>query len=237
LYLPGYRGPQRKLLHISDIHVSDGMAAEDLETGILAGLAEKPDLICLTGDFVSHLGAFDAAGLVRMLRRTADAAPTFAVLGNHDGGLWLSQFGAESSTTRIKDLVQSSGVHLLDNQHATAAGLHLVGVGDLWSGEFAPERAFSNATPAKPTIVLCHNPDGKDALTHRPWHLMLSGHTHGGQGRLPGLTPLWTPVRDKSMISGLHSWQGRHVFITRGLGSPRHVRAFCRPEVSVLHVA
>src|SRR5688500_4584746 len=79
----------RRILHISDIHMSDGMTAPELETGLAAGLSHRPDLICLTGDFVSRTHGFDRVGLDRLLRRAADTAPTYAVLGNHDGGRWL----------------------------------------------------------------------------------------------------------------------------------------------------
>jgi hypothetical protein len=65
---------------------------------------------------------------------------------------------------------------------------------------------------------------------------MLSGHTHGGQARVPVISRLWTPVHDKRYIAGLYTWDRRRLFITRGLGSPKHVRAFCRPEVSILEV-
>jgi uncharacterized protein len=235
--LKGSKLGGKKILHVSDIHMSDGMTAEDLEVGFRAGLREKPDAICLTGDFVSHLGWFDEAGLRRMLQWAAGTAPTYAVLGNHDGGKWLSDFGMESSTAKIKNLVRESGVRLLDNEAVQEGGLRLVGIGDLWSGEFHPEVAFNELPESDlPTVVLCHNPDGKDKMPGLDWDLMLCGHTHGGQGRIPGLKPIVLPVKDKSMVAGLYAWKGKQVFITRGLGSPRHVRAFCRPEVSLLHL-
>jgi predicted MPP superfamily phosphohydrolase len=83
---------------------------------------------------------------------------------------------------------------------------------------------------------MCHNPDGKDLLSNDRWDLMLSGHTHGGQARIPGLDPPWTPVLDKRFVAGLYQWEGRRLFITRGLGSPNRIRAFCRPEASILHI-
>jgi len=108
-------------------------------------------------------------------------------------------------------------------------------VADLWSGEFRPEQAFF--PDRGPNILLCHNPDGKDRLRGYPWDLMLSGHTHGGQVRL-GLVPaVWAPVRDRRYLAGLHEWEGRQLFITRGAGSPKHLRFGCRPEVSVLEIA
>lgn len=226
-----------RVLHIADIHTSDGMAAEDLERGLKLGLAQRPDVICLTGDFVSATSGFEEAGLRRMLRRAADTAPAFAVLGNHDGGRWLSRFGGDATVNRIGDLVQSAGVHLLHNRSARFGAVRLVGVADLWAGGLDGQAAFAGVDPAEPAILLCHNPDGKDRLRTMPWNLMLSGHTHGGQARVPGMQPIWAPVADKRFVSGLYGWDGRQLFITRGLGSPKHVRAMCRPEVSILEIA
>jgi predicted MPP superfamily phosphohydrolase len=228
------RAKPRRILHIADIHMSDGMNAADLEPGFRAGLSQKPDLICLTGDFVSETRGFDQQGLFRLLRTAAAAAPTYAVLGNHDGGAWLARWGGCRSTEFMQDLIKSAGVHLLHNQSTVAEDLTVVGVADLWSGEFNPEQAFACAPRSAPTLMLCHNPDAKGDLGHLPWDLMLSGHTHGGQVRVPGMTPLWAPVADKRFIAGLYNWENHQLFITRGLGSPKHVRAFCRPEVSIL---
>ncbi len=232
--LPGLR--PRRILHISDIHISDGMTAADLETGLQAGLSQRPDLICFTGDFVSTTVGFDRPGLERLLHRAADTAPSFAVLGNHDGGKWLGHRGGSASTQPLSDLIAATGVRLLHNQSAVAGDLTIIGLGDFWSGEFDPRRAFAAARPSAATLVLCHNPDGKRAIAELPWDLMLSGHTHGGQACIPGINPVWTPVRDKRFVAGLYRWKDRQLFITRGLGSPHHVRAFCRPEASILEL-
>ncbi len=234
--VPLPKASPKRILHISDIHMSDGMTAADLRTGLQAGLARKPDLICFTGDYVSETTNFDRQGLVNLLQSASATAPTFAVLGNHDGGAWLHRWGGNRSTALIRDLIESAGVHLLHNESAAIGDITVIGVADLWSGEFAPEKAFAKAPNTAATIVLCHNPDAKTSLVHHPWDLMLSGHTHGGQVRIPGITPTWVPVADKRFIAGLYEWENRHLFITRGLGSPRHVRAFCRPEISLLHI-
>jgi predicted MPP superfamily phosphohydrolase len=199
-------------------------------------LAQKPDLICFTGDYASHSYGFDAIGLREILREASESAPTYGVLGNHDGGAWLRSLGGDSSTTRMKDLLDAAGVRLLYNASAQAHGLNVVGIADIWSGEARAKRAFEDVDPMRPTIALCHNPDGKTLMKAHPWNLMLSGHTHGGQARIPGIAPSWLPVSDKRFIAGLYEWEDRNLFITRGLGSPKHVRAFCRPEVSILHL-
>jgi hypothetical protein len=225
---------QWRVLHVADIHMSDGVKPVDLENAFESGLAQKPDLICLTGDFVSSIRGFDQQSLFRILRRARSTAPTYAVLGNHDNGTWLPQRGGGHSSKFMQDLIRSSGVHLLHNESAALEDLTLVGMADLWSDEFDPERAFAHAPRATNTLLLCHNPDGKDHTKRWRWDLMLSGHTHGGQVRVPGITPYWAPVSDKRFIAGLYEWEDRQLFITRGIGSPRHVRAFCRPEISIL---
>ena len=234
LVIPGIR--PKRILHVADIHISDGMTANELEVGVVAGLATRPHMICVTGDFISSTVGFDRPGLLRLLRRLSRAAPTFAVLGNHDGGDWLARYGGSRSTQVIREIVADAGIRLLHNESAVFDDLAVIGVGDYWSGEFHPDRAFAKASAAPGTVLLCHNPEAKRSLVDWRWDLMLSGHTHGGQVRIPGINPLWTPVWDKRFVAGLYGWQGRQIFITRGLGSPKHVRAFCRPEVSVLEI-
>jgi predicted MPP superfamily phosphohydrolase len=146
-------GP-RRLLHLSDLHISDGMTASDLARGLEAGLAQRPDFICITGDFVTTTTGFDRPGLEGLLRRAAGAALTYAVLGNHDGGEWLGRRRGSPSTRLMADLVSGTGVRLLHNDSATEQGITLAGIADLSSGEFDPARAFVNVPPHAPTIVL-----------------------------------------------------------------------------------
>jgi len=136
----------------------------------------------------------------------------------------------------MRDLIRSSGVRLLHNESTAVEDMTLVGVGDYWSGEFDPERAFAQTPRGAGTLLLCHNPVAKRDLLRWQWDLMLSGHTHGGQVRVPGFTPVWAPVADKRFIAGLYGWEKRQLFITRGIGSPKHIRAFCRPEVSIIEI-
>ncbi|MBL8174330.1 MAG: phosphodiesterase YaeI [Bryobacterales bacterium] len=225
---------RRLVLHVSDLHTSDGLTAEDLEAGLEMGLRQRPDLICFTGDFVTTTRGYDRVGLERLLRRAADTAATYAVLGNHDGGAWLGRRGGSASPREIADLVEGAGIRLLRNEWVVDGDLTLVGVEDYWSGELDGERAFGGAPEGVARVLLSHNPDAKGELVEQGWDLMLSGHTHGGQARLPGWTPPWAPVADKRYVEGLHEWGGRQLFVTRGMGSPKHVRAFCRPEVSIL---
>jgi predicted MPP superfamily phosphohydrolase len=225
--------PALRILHLADLHCSDGLPASSLLRALEMGLERRPDLICLTGDYVTTTKGFDEEGLRRIFRRASDSAPTYGVMGNHDGGQWLSRFGGSSSSYGMRQILAGEGVTVLHNESAQLPeGIELVGMGDLFSGEF---RMFSGVSPG-PRIVLCHNPDGKDSLTRQRWDLMLSGHTHGGQVRVWPVPSVWAPVQDKRYLAGLYEWEGRHLFITRGAGSPKHVRFGCRPEVSILEL-
>src|SRR4051794_30547827 len=94
--VPGIR--PKRILHVSDMHVSDGMTAPQLETGLAAGLAQRPDLFCFPGDFVSPPSGFDRPGLQRLLRRAADPPPPSAALENHEGGAWIGRHGGRKSS-------------------------------------------------------------------------------------------------------------------------------------------
>ena len=226
-----------RLLHLSDLHASTSVPKSLIERAIDSGLAAKPDLACLTGDFVTSRHGFDAAWLKRQLSRIAAAAPAFASLGNHDGGKWVRRFGGFESTADMAALIGSSGVKLLHNENcevqAKGRVFDLVGLGDLWSGEMRPERAFPQPS-SKRVVLMSHNPDTKDLLHNYGWHLMLSGHTHGGQLSLPYFGTPFAPVRDHRYVEGLKGWNGRLIHVTTGVGNLHGVRFNCRPEVSFL---
>lgn len=229
--------PPLKLLHLSDLHASPVVSLHYIRRAVDAALRWKPDLICLTGDFVTRT-FHDAHGYVRVLQRLSAAAPTFASLGNHDGGRWAGDEGGYRDISWIAGVLKQSGIQLLHNASAQVQigdrHLSLVGLGDIWAGDMNIQRAFA-ARPVGDTIVLSHNPDTKEHLNAFDWQLMLCGHTHGGQLRVPwvGATP-FAPVRDKRFVAGLRGWNERWIHVTRGIGSVFGVRINCPPEVSFL---
>lgn len=234
----GNSRPPLKLLHLSDLHASEEVSLEFIERAIARGLALKPDLICLTGDFVTR--RFDQ--LVRyaeILAQLPAQAPTLACLGNHDGGDWSARNGGYTGVREVLDLLARSRITTLHDaaQPLDVCGwkLQLVGLSDYWAGDFSPERAFpTTQSGAAATIVLSHNPDTKDPLRGYRWDLMLSGHTHGGQFRFPVVGTPFAPVRDKRFVQGLHTWEGRRLHITKGIGNVLGLRFNCRPEISLL---
>jgi hypothetical protein len=229
-----------RLLHLSDLHASPPVPKSLIEHAIEIGLAAKPDLICVTGDFVTRARGFDASWLEGQLRRLSSAAPAFATLGNHDGGQWAHKHGGFRDSSDVSALIKAGQMRLLHNDHCSievkGRALRLVGLGDIWAGELAPEQAFP-AQNAEPTIVLSHNPDTKERLRKYPWNLMLCGHTHGGQISLPYFGTPYAPVRDHRYVAGLKPWGHRLIHVTTGVGNLHGVRFNCRPEVSYLLVS
>jgi predicted MPP superfamily phosphohydrolase len=239
VYVPGLSRNIR-VLHLSDLHISPFVPFSVIEEAISIGLRSRPDLICLTGDFITNDAPFDRDLYEACLKRLAQAAPCFACLGNHDGGSWTETVGGFSDTSVVRNLLAASQVTLLHNraQVISVRGqkLQLVGLGDIWNDEADPGYAFANVNPRIPTVVLAHNPDTKDMIGAFPWHAMLSGHTHGGQVLVPVVGTRFVAVKDKRFVAGLREWNGRQVYVTRGVGSLGGIRLNCRPEVTLLEL-
>jgi uncharacterized protein len=235
----GRHQPPLRILHLSDFHASPVVSLDYIARAIAQGLAWKPDLICVTGDFITEqYDQFDRfAGILSQLAR---AAPTFACLGNHDGGRWARCVGGYADTAEVRALLTRGQIELLHNasKELDVCGwrLNLVGLGDLWAEEVDAAAAFArhNPAPDRTTLVLSHNPDSKELAERYPWHLMLCGHTHGGQLSMPVLGTPFAPVQDKRFVSGLRRWQDRWIHTSEGVGNVYGVRFNCPPTVSLL---
>ncbi len=230
-----------RIVQLSDLHASPVVPLPFIAEAVSLALAQKPDFIALTGDFVTDSNEWPE-GYAEVLARLSAAVPTFACLGNHDGGVWGPHMRNNPAITPVLALLKSAGVSCLVNEGRaiTVRGhpLQLVGLGDLWSAMCDPVAAFRRTPPRDGSmrIVLNHNPDAKDLLRTFDWDLMLCGHTHGGQVRLPFFGTPFAPVNDKRYVEGLHHWENRWLHITRGVGNLHGVRFNCRPEISVLDV-
>jgi hypothetical protein len=233
-----------RLVHLSDFHASSSVSYDYLQSAIQRAINLEPDLFCITGDFITA-DIPEPDRYVQILKRLTAAAQTYAIFGNHDGGSWAGSTYGLPTLDPMREVLDEAGITLLHNarhlhEFGDGRGLNLVGIGDFWTDEFLPSKAFGdwNVTqprPADPIILLSHNPDSKKALTNFRWDLMLSGHTHGGQLVVPllGWRP-FLPIRDAQFAEGLHRWQDRQIYVTRGIGNLHGGRINCPPEISVL---
>ena len=238
--VPGPSQATVRILHLSDLHASWCVPWSLIDAAVSEGLAQKPDLVCLTGDFITDGLELDNARYVKVLQQLSAGRPAYAVLGNHDGGLWSRLRGGYWEHKFVDGLLEDAGIEVLQNRSVSCelrqGRLNVVGVGDYWSREVNAKRAFQGQKGTGTTLALCHNPDGKVLLGGYAWQLMLCGHTHGGQVMIPFEGPRYAPVRDKRYVAGLNPFDGRHIYTTRGVGNVGGVRVGCRPEVTILEL-
>ena len=223
----------KTLIHLSDLHVGPEVADDYLIRQLQAVSALEADVLALTGDFMTCWAGEQLDRATRVLSHLRPARlATLGVLGNHDYGRRWNQFGvADVLTARLRDL----GIDILRNDRRDVQGLSVVGLDDLWSRRFAPQDVLPNLPPDRASLVLCHNPDAADEggwCNYRGW--ILSGHTHGGQCKPPFLRPPLLPVKNKRYVAGeIDLYDGRRLYVNRGLGHLRQVRFNVRPEITV----
>ncbi len=236
LALPGLaeRVSGQRIAQISDIHLSDYNPSRKLHAAVTRVNRLQPDLVALTGDYVGNDARY-AAEMIDPLRLLE--APAYAIYGNHD--LWTGR-------AAVRAALAETPVRLLVNEGVEAApGLTIAGVDDVWVGHPRPDLALANAPSGHTNLLLCHEPDFIDRI-HRakaPVALQLSGHSHGGQVRLPTSQPDGNELLTYAPI--LPTWGVRYpighyqvgphqLYTNRGLGVwPLPFRFNCRPEITI----
>jgi predicted MPP superfamily phosphohydrolase len=224
-----------RFVQISDIHLSEYFSADRLADALTRVRQIAPQWLVLTGDYVGH-SADSAAGLVEPLRQLD--IPVYAGFGNHDH--WTDR------PTVQRYLEAAGAVVLLNQARRVADDLWLAGIDDVWSGRPDLEATLRDIPSQATTVLLAHEPDYFDHLNRvdAPVALQLSGHSHGGQIRVPQAEPdaaglySWAPVLPKygrRYPIGLQTIGARTVYTNRGLGVwPVPIRFNCRPEITVI---
>ena len=217
-----------RIAQLSDLHVGPRTSEATVRAAIEEANAFDPDLVVLTGDYLCH----HRSDLEAMRAQLGGlAAPTVAVLGNHD--VWVDPAGAT-------DALRGHGYEVLENGWTAlslrGAPLRIVGVGDRLTHREDVGRALRGLGPGSAPLVLAHAPRTADALRglDRPL-LCLSGHTHGGQINVPLLTPLLlsTLVREP-YVRGRDRLGQVQLYVNRGVGmSGLRVRINAPPEVTL----
>lgn len=227
-----------RLIQLSDLHISSRRSADYLRDQFRRCQELTPDLVVLTGDFITHgdrRWSDEFAALLSVLRAPLGV---FAVLGNHDYGVYSPARvpRGQGIADRVCQVLVRCGVTVLRNESRVlttgGAPLQLAGLDDLWGGFCDPDQAFADVDPETPTITLAHNPDAVDCLRDKPCDWILCGHTHGGQVRIPFYGAPILPVRNRQYDAGLFDVAGKRLYVNRGLGYLRQVRFNCRPEIT-----
>ncbi len=218
-----------RIVHLTDIHLSLFTPIEEVQRAVDLANRMRPDVIALTGDYVTLSSSYIWPA-ARALGKLRARLGVFAVLGNHDFRVDADEVTRALRAQRIRVLRNS--------HHALRAGgetLWLVGVDDLWFSSDDLPAAMRSIPPHDPKILLCHNPEGIGPAARLGIDLMLSGHTHGGQIRLPLLRSLYRSKPGERFVAGWNQLGETQIYVSRGIGKVVvPVRVACPPEISCL---
>lgn len=231
---------------VSDPHVGPYKGKRFLRRVVAKVNAEFPDVVLLPGDFVfTHSANFSDLSPLGDLRTSAGV---FAVLGNHDVGQYQSLSGKRYKGSdrgeNIANVLMDLGVTVLRNEHVALnipdGNIVVAGIDDLWTGHHNLPAALDGIEPNAFSILLSHNPSVIQEPRGLDAHLIVSGHTHGGQLRLPGIGPLSNLPTSlgKHYDQGLFDVDSDSILaISRGVGesSPR-ARLLSWPEILLITV-
>lgn len=217
-----------RIVHMTDIHHSLFTPIEDVERAVYLANQLRPDLIALTGDYVTLSRSY-IWPVARALGKLRARLGVFAVLGNHD-----FQAGAPAMTRALR----AQRIRVLRNSHFAlrrrAHILWIAGVDDLWweADDFSAALHGLPAGDAK--ILLCHNPVGIRAAADHGVDFVLSGHTHGGQVKLPLVGTVFGRSKlGERFVEGWNRLNGTQIYISRGIGKVLvPVRLGCPPEIA-----
>jgi predicted MPP superfamily phosphohydrolase len=218
-----------KIAQVSDLHLPANRAAAERTLALLE--AERPEIVLLTGDQCETSSALN--DLVEFVRAARGSVATIAILGN-----WDYRGGATGLLARRA--YQQAGATLLVNQHTVVdvggSRLAFVGLDDMLSSSPNAAAALVGLPLEIPAIWTIHEPAFADYLTPAPAQqpaLVLAGHTHGGQIRIPGL-PAFLPPGSGRFLEGWYTSTLGRLYVSRGIGTA-HVRARfrCPPDLPI----
>lgn len=214
---------------LSDLHRGPFVQDSDIRAAVEETNRLQPDLVVLTGDFVLRSEKF-AEPCARLLGALRASHGVVAILGNHDH--W-------TDADAVQRALESHGIRVLRNQsfpvQRDGSRFWVAGVDDVWQEKANLPVALRHVPKDETTILLAHEPDFADTASQYPVDLQLSGHSHGGQVRLPFIGAPHLPYLGVKYPWGLRRVGAMQVYTNRGIGviSPP-VRFGCRPEITLL---
>jgi len=221
-----------RIVHLTDIHHGLYTPLEEVQRAVQLTNSLCPDVVAITGDFVT-LSPVYIAPVARTLGKLQARLGVFAVLGNHD-------FHVDPD--KVTRALVAQRIHVLRNSHCAlnvgGATLWMIGVDDIW-WRAANLPAAMHRIPARDIkILLCHNPRGIRRAAAGGIDLVLSGHTHGGQVRLPVVGSIYGRSKfGRRFIEGWNRLDGTQIYISRGIGKVVvPVRVGCPAEIACLRL-
>jgi uncharacterized protein len=222
---------------LSDFHYDPYFSIHPIRAAVGMVNALRPDLVVLTGDFVSvpflgdHEKAADAAEpCAQLLRELQAPHGLWAVMGNHD---------SFTDPDRVTSALRAVGIQVLVNQSVpierNSGRFWLSGVDDVLGKTADLDKTLHVVPTGEATVLLAHEPDYADRVMRHPVDLQLSGHSHGGQVRLPFLPPIYLPDLARKYVWGLYNIGELTLYTNAGIGTVQiPVRLNCPPEVTLI---
>ena len=222
-----------RIAHFTDTHFGFDYTVGRFEKAVQKMNEFSPHIVVFTGDLFEEYMKYesDGPGIIEALSSINAVYGKYAVLGNHD-------YGREAQAHSIETL-EAGGFTVLLNESIELErfGIAVTGVDEILFGK-GGDYDFDRLPEDRFNIVLCHEPDIFKDLAASNVDLMLAGHTHGGQIRVPGIGEIILPAMGKLYPMGEYSLEnarGSQLFVSRGLGtSTLPLRLFCPPEVALL---
>jgi predicted MPP superfamily phosphohydrolase len=231
-----------KIAQVSDFHYAEYTEPYFIRQVIERVNLLKPDVVVSTGDYITN-GFWSQKDTLRFADECAEILGNlecpirFAVLGNHDYAVKLYQ-------RRVIDSLEAHSIPVLDNRslplERDGSRLWFSGTGDALCNGVDLDRAIPAASiqDGEPVILLVHEPDILPEVARRNVDLMLSGHTHGGQVRIPFLPPMFLPVLGRIYVEGLYRLGSTQLYVNRGVGTVNLPFRFnCPPEITLITLA
>jgi uncharacterized protein len=221
-----------KIVQLTDIHARSAvMDRAELEKVARLANQQQPDLIALTGDYITKGASKSEEMLANAFSQMKAKDGVVAVMGNHDRGEDSAPLERALTAGKIKLL--NNDVYSIDRQGKL---LNIAGVDDVWMKRVDLPKTIARLPNTGANVLLAHEPDFGDfaANTFR-FELQLSGHSHGGQIAIP-FAPRVTPPWGKKYVNGLYQIGVMQLYVSPGVGTtgPPKARFNCRPEISVI---
>jgi uncharacterized protein len=234
---PAFEG--YRIVQLSDIHARSGvMDRQQLEKVANIANQQHPNLIALTGDYITDHPEKAEEMLTSTFRQLKATDGIVAIMGNHDREEKDDNVPLERAFAQAKVKLLKNAVHSIDKD---GHKLNIAGVDDVFFKYADLPLTISQLPETGTNILLAHEPDFVDttAATHK-FALQLSGHSHGGQIVIP-FVPRLLPHMARKYVSGHHTIDGTQLYVSSGVGTTGlpQARINCRPEISVivLHAA
>ena len=224
----------KRIVQFSDTHLGFDYSVDDLTNLVKKINSLQPDIIVFTGDLIDNpklLHEKEMLAIIEALKGLYAPLGKYWIYGNHDHG----GYGTEI----IKELMDSAEFSLLQNSHVKLTlqneSIILSGIDDLMLGKPDIKTALNDVDQELFTILLAHEPDFADVAVKFPIDVQLSGHSHGGQVRVPIIGHLYTPLYAEKYVLGKYVIENRlELFVNAGIGTTRlPYRLFCQPEIHV----